>query len=100
MSIKRGIALCKIESINKTKLYGAIIVINMTTPTKWKPYFYRRKSEYKFSCILQLELCIKYINMDNNLRRGWRNEYCFVILFVVTFMISLPNKIKELSYYD
>lgn len=32
--------------------------------------------------------------MDNNLRRAWRNEYCFVILFLVTFMLSLPNIIK------
>lgn len=34
MSIKRGIALCKLESTNKMELYGAIKMINMTTPTK------------------------------------------------------------------
>lgn len=51
MSIKRGVVLCKLESINKMELYGANKVINMTTSTKWKPYSYRRKPEDKnFLC--------------------------------------------------
>lgn len=76
MSIKRGVVLCKLESINKMELYGAIKVINMTTPTKWKPYFYRTP-EYKIFLHIKVKIIHKTHKYGQESNKGMEKWILF-----------------------
>lgn len=59
------------------ELYGAIKVINMTTPTKWKPYFYRKKTEYKIFLHIKVRIMHKMHKYGQESKKGMEKWILF-----------------------